>query len=341
MKAYSVYNHMLLPGSFRGLENDYWHLRSSVQIWDVSCQRQIEISGVEADQLAQLLTVRDIRNVAVGRCVYAPVVDFDGGLINDPVVIHAGPDRWWFSLADSDLGLWAEGLARGYGMEVRVAELDVWPLAIQGPKSEDVMSLVFGEAVRSIRFFQFERLEFEGRSMIVARSGWSAQGGFEVYVDDADVGVALYDALMEAGGAFDIGPGGPNLIERIEAGLLSYGGDMTRDNNPLECGLDQYCSLSSDMEAIGLSALRAHSERPLARRIRGLTIEGPPLEPLVARWPLRGDQGPIGAVTSAAWSPRLKKNIALAMVDTGAPDLVEVETPSGSRSAEVGAPRFP
>ena len=206
LRTYTTYNHMLLPSVFRGLEEDYHHLRRAVQVWDVACQRQVELEGPDAGRLAQLLTVRDLRAFGVGRSGLAPIVDHDGRLLNDPVVLRVAEDRWWFSISDLDIALWAEGLARGAGMDVAVREPDVWPLAVQGPRAEELVARVFGEEVRAIAYFRFVPLAFGGRRMLVSRSGWSAQGGFEVYVDDAEVGRALWDALMAAGGDLEVGP---------------------------------------------------------------------------------------------------------------------------------------
>jgi dimethylsulfoniopropionate demethylase len=345
VKAYTVYNHMLLPTQLRGVEADYEHLRRAVQVWDVACERQVELVGPDADRLAQLLTVRDLRPMSIGRCGYAPVVDRDGHMINDPVVLHVGTDRWWFSVADSDVVLWAGGLAHGMGLDVRVHEPDVSPLAIQGPRSDDVMARVFGDAVRDIRFFRFEPLAFDGHEMFVARSGWSAQGGFEVYVDDEAVGQRLYDRLFEVGADLDIGPGCPNLIERIEAGLLTYGTDMTRDDTALEAGLDRYCALDAPIDAIGLEALRRQRDVGVTRRIRGLTIVGDRVPHNRAPWPVvAADGSSAGMVTSAVWSPRLATNVAIGMlgVDHGAAGAsLHVETPDGPRAATVCDLPFP
>jgi dimethylsulfoniopropionate demethylase len=345
VRAYTVYNHMLLPTQLRGLEADYEHLRRAVQVWDVACERQVEIVGPDADRLAQLLTVRDLRPMAIGRCGYAPVVDHDGRMINDPVVLHVDADRWWFSVADSDLVLWAGGLAHGMGLDVRVHEPDVSPLAVQGPRSEDLMARLFGEEVRAVKFFRFEMLPFDGHPMVVARSGWSAQGGFEVYVDDADVAVRLYDRLMEAGADLDVGPGCPNLIERIEAGLLTYGTDITRDDTALEGGLDRYCALDAPIDAIGLDALRRQRDAGVTRRIRGLTIDGERVPHNRNPWPVTAPDGsPAGVVSSAVWSPRLETNVAIGMLpvehgDTGTQ--LQVHAPDGTRTATVCDLPFP
>ena len=314
VQGYTVYNHMLLPTNFRGVEEDYWHLRSKVQVWDVGCERQVEVAGPDAAKLAQMLTVRDLRTFAVGRCGYAPVCDHNGKLINDPVVLRLADDRFWFSVADSDVVLWAGGIALAARLDVSVTEPDVWPLAVQGTLAEDVVAAVFGEEARSIRFFRFAHLSFRGHSMVVARSGWSAQGGFEIYVDDADLGGALYDALMQAGVPHDIGPGCPNLIERIEAGLISYGNDVTRADTALEAGMARYCSLDAPIDAIGIEALRRQAAGGVKRIMCGFTVEGDRVPALRDPWPIMHGDAMVGQATSVAWSPRLGTNVALGML---------------------------
>jgi dimethylsulfoniopropionate demethylase len=344
LQSYTVYNHMLLPTSFRGVEDDYFHLRRAVQVWDVACERQVEIAGPDAARLAQMLTVRDLRSLSVGRCGYAPIVDDDGLLINDPVVLRVADDRFWFSVADSDVVLWAGGIARSLGLDVSVGEPDIWPLAIQGPLAEDVAAAVFGDAVRAIKFFRFAELEFQGHPLVVARTGWSAQGGFEIYVDDTDIGGALYDAVMTAGEPHDIGPGCPNHIERIEAGLLSYGNDVTRADTALEAGLGKYCALDAPIEAIGLDALRRQRDSGLPRRVCGLVIDGDAVPALRNPWPTAIGSGSNGFVTSAVWSPRLMSNVALAMVDSpyhAIGTCLVVATPNGERTATVVDVPFP
>ncbi len=344
VKSYTVYNHMLLPTQIRGLEEDYHHLRSAVQVWDVFCERQVELSGPDAARLAQMLTVRDLRHFTVGRCGYAPVLDDEGRLINDPVVLRLADDRFWFSVADSDVVLWAGGIAHGLGLDVVVHEPDIGPLAVQGPHAETVAAAVFGDAVRDIKFFRFAPLVFAGHEMIVARSGWSAQGGFEIYVDDPAVGVELYDALMEAGAPYDIGPGCPNLIERIEAGLLTYGTDITRADTALEAGLERYCSLDAPIEAIGLDALRRQRAAGLTRRVCGLMIAGDRVPHQRAPWPVVRQGRPVGSVTSSVWSPRLGTNVALGMlaIEHTAPGTeVTVQVPDSTRTARIVEVPFP
>jgi dimethylsulfoniopropionate demethylase len=342
VKAYTVYNHMILPSVFRSPEADYWHLREHVQLWDVACERQVELRGPDAARLIQLMTPRDLGRVKVGQCVYCPLIDENGGMINDPVVLKLAEDRYWLSIASSDVLLWAKGLAFGLGLEVAIDEPDVSPLAVQGPKAEALMARVFGDSVRDIGFFRFSELGFQGRLLVVARSGWSKQGGFEIYLDDSALGGALWQALWDAGEDLQVGAGCPNLIERIEGGLLSYGSDMTLANNPFECGLERYCRLDG-ADFIGKAALLRLGETGPLRQIRGLRIAGAPVPSCRVFWRVEGQGeeggGFAGQVSSATWSPRLETNVAIAMIerDHWLPGTaVSVVLPDGTRrDAEV------
>jgi glycine cleavage system aminomethyltransferase T len=226
VKAYTVYNSMLLPTVFRSIEEDYWHLRRHVQLWDVSCERQVELHGPDAARLMQLMTPRDLGRVAIGQCAYCPLVDEAGGMINDPVVLKLAEDRFWLSIASSDVLLWAKGLALGFGFDVAVHEPGVSPLAVQGPKAEELMARVFGEAVRAIAFFRFDRLAFEGQPFVVARSGWSKQGGFEIYLDAPELGGALWEALWQAGDGFDAARMQQLACDIGRAGTIDVGQDQ-------------------------------------------------------------------------------------------------------------------
>ncbi len=339
VSGFSVVNHTILPKGFaRSVEDDYWHLKNHVQLWDVGCQRQVQLRGPDAARLAQLMTPRDLRRAEVGQCLYAPMIDAEAGMLNDPVILKLADDRYWFSIADADMLLWANGLATGMGLEVGVDEPDVWPLAVQGPKSDELMARVFGDAVRTIGFFRFSRLELNGREIVVARSGFSRQGGFELYVDGFDFGGEVWDALWQAGDGLDLSPGCPNLIERIEAGLLSYGNDMTRANNPLECGLEGYCQLDDSVEYIGMAALHRIAEKGPRRLIRGLVFDGEACPACQHPWPLRSGAEEAGYVTSAIWSPRFGANVALAMLERDYQDAgtgVEVRCGDGSQRAGI------
>lgn len=339
VKSYMVYNHMLLPVSYTDLQEAYWHLRTHVQLWDVACERQVELRGPDAARLTQLMTPRDIGALRVGQCAYAPLVDEQGGMVNDPIILKLAEDHFWLSIGDSDVLLWAKGLAYGMGLNVSLREPDVSPLAVQGPKADTVMAQVFGEAVRKIRFFRFNWLEFQGHTLLVARSGWSKQGGFEIYLDRPELGGALWDALWEAGQDQQIGPGSPHPIERIEGGLLSYGGDMSLEHNPLECGLGQFCELEKPLESLSQPALQRIAQEGIQRRIMGLHIQGD-LPPCLEYWPVHSHGTQVGRVSSAIYSPRFGCGVAMAMLDRPYWEVgqaLRVNTPDGERQATVVA----
>jgi len=312
-KAFTVYNHMLLATEFETIEEDCRHLCSAVQVWDVGVERQVSIKGPDATRLVQWMSPRDVSNVSLDRCVYLPLADEHGKLVNDPVGLRLDTDHWWLSVADSDVILWAKGLARGANLDVVVSEPDVWPLAVQGPLAETLMTRVFGDVVQGIRFFRYARLDYRGHEFIVARSGWSKQGGFEVYVDDVALGQALYDELFEEGRDLDIRPGCPNALERMEGGLLSYGNDMDGRHSLLESGLGSFVDLDAQIDSLSLDALRAERDAGLARRLMGLVIAGMERSSPLAEQPfVTSDQGKMpGTAYTAGGEPELPEAIVL------------------------------
>jgi len=309
VKAYTVYNHMLLPTVFASLEEDYWHLCEHLQVWDVSVERQVEIAGADASRLVQLMTPRDISKAQDKQCFYVPLCNQHGGIVNDPIAIRHSPERWWLSIADSDVKLWAQGLAVGFGLDVEVFEPDVWPLAVQGPKAEDLVARLFGEEIRNIRFFRGEMVSFQGREMYMARSGWSKQGGFEIYLNDTNLAEPLWDELFRLGADLHVGPGSPNLIERMESGLLSYGSDIDDSVNPFECGLDHFLNLDADINSLSLPALKKISgqhKRQLMGLIFNQKMSFDSLKIEIA-------DRIVGEITSHSWSPRYSKYLAFAI----------------------------
>ncbi len=284
-----------------------------------------------------MLTRATARHVA-GALFYVPIVDETGGMLNDPVAVKLAEDRWWISIADSDLMLWVKGIANGYRLDVLVDEPDVSPLAVQGPKADELMARVFGDAVRDVRFFRFGHFEFQGRDMVVARSGYSKQGGFEIYVEGSDIGMPLWHALMEAGRDLDVRAGCPNGIERVEAGLLSYGNDMTDDNTPHECGLGRFCDTQTAIGCIGRDALLRVAKEGPVQQVRAIEIAGDPVPRCDRVWPLMAGARQVGQVTSAVWSPDFGVNVAIGMVrmthwDPGTP--LQLRGPAGMQEAIV------
>jgi len=338
VKAYTVYNHMLLPTIFESIETDYHHLKNHVQLWDVSCERQVEVNGPDAEQLIQMLTPRNLAKMQPDQCYYIPVVDDNGHMLNDPVAVKHQTERWWISLADSDLLYWIKGLAIGRGLSVDIFEPDVSPLAIQGPKADDLMARVFGEDIRNLKFFRHRQIKFNGKTHTVARSGYSVQSGFEIYVDGAVHSEPLWDALYNAGHDLNVRAGCPNLIERIEGGLLSYGNDITIDNTPYEAGLGRFCKGSVANGCIGAQALHKEKENGPKQQIRGITITGKAVPPCQTPWLATINKSPVGQITSAAWSPDLNKNVAIGMIDRNHWDIgtqLMVHTPSGEQIGQV------
>lgn len=334
VKGYSVYNHMLLATHFRSLEEDYHHLKKHVQVWDVSCERQVSLKGPDAQRLIRMLSPRDLSKMKPDQCFYVPMIDAKGGMLNDPVLIRHSDTHYWLSIADYDHLLYVLGVSDALGLDVEVDEPDVSPLAVQGPKADDLMERVFGPVVREIGFFRFKRIPVDGKDMIVARSGFSKQGGYEIYVDGAEYGMPLWNRLMAAGEDLDVHAGCPNTPERIEGGLLSCRNDFTRDVSPHEIGLSRY--VNSPDEYIGKEALAV---RPVKRTIRPVSIEGnmPSLE---HAWPVFSNGKPAGIITSAAWSPGLRTNVSIATIEIPFSDAgteLVVDTPEGSLRGRIEA----
>ena len=312
--AYTIYNHMLLPAAFGSIEDSYHHLKQYVQIWDVAAERQVEISGKDSAKLVQLMTCRDLSKSKDGRCYYCPIIDDNAGLINDPVVLRLNENKWWVSLADSDVILFAKGLAIGNKFDVKIFEPDVDIMAIQGPKSFELMEKVFGDKIVNLKFFGFDYFEFGGDKHLIARSGWSKQGGYEIYVEHNVSGLKLYDHLFEIGKEFNIKPGCPNLIERIESGLLSYGNDIDNGDNPYECGFDKYINIDSEVDFLGKEKLKKIKSEGIKKKLMGVMLDIDKISITGSLDLSDQDNNIIGELRSACYSPHFKKVIGIAMM---------------------------
>ena len=336
-KAYTVYNHMLLPTYFESYQEDYHHLKRYVQVWDVSVERQVSVKGPDAANLMNMISPRDMNRMAGDQCYYMPICDDNGGMLNDPVTIKLAEDHYWLSIADGDLLQFLLGLAIGKNFEVEISEPDVSPLAIQGPKAEELTARVFGDTVRNIKFFRYKKLQFLDKEFVVARSGWSKQGGFEIYVDGTEYGMPLWDAFFEAGKDLNVRAGCPNLIERIEGGLLSYGSDMTRQNTPVEAGLAKFCN--SPDEYLGKALIEKQKRDGPDRIIRPISINGGDDLPHNANgWRVLSNNKQVGLIASATWSPDFQTNVAIGMIDRAhwnPGTILNVDTGADNRSAVV------
>ncbi len=313
VKNYTVYNHMLLPTTFSSAEDEYLHLKKDVQVWDVSVQREIEISGKDSHKLVQLMTCRDLSKSKIGNCYYVPLVDIDGGMVNDPLVYKLKDDLWRICIADSDVLLFAKGIAAGKNLDVKVFEANIDTLAIQGPKSFKLMEEVFGKKINELKFFKYDFYNFNNKKYLISRSGYSKQGGYEVHIEDTRSGQKLYDYLFDIGGKYNLKPGAPNHPERIEGGLLSYGNDMLINDNPFECGFDKVIHLDRDIEFLGKENLKKIRDKGITKKLMGVKINTKELS-LNDVDLLDKNRKIIGELRSAAFSPKFKKIVGIAMI---------------------------
>ena len=314
--GFSVYNHMYIPRDFGSPEQNFWNLIEKSILCDVAVERQVEITGPDAYKFTQLLTPRDLSKLSVGQCKYVLIVNNDGGILNDPVLLRLAENHFWLSLADSDVLLWAQGVAVNSGLDVKISEPDVSPLQLQGPTSQEIMVKLFGEDIRDLKYYWLREYQLDGIPLIVSRTGWSSELGYEIYLRDGSKGNELYEKIMAAGKEHGIQPGHTSSIRRIEGGMLSYHADADIYTNPFELGLDRLVNLESDLDFIGKEALKKIKQDGIKRKQVGLIIDCNPLSgPNTTFWKIFKDNKQIGKVTSAVYSPRLKKNIALAMVN--------------------------
>lgn len=314
-KAYTVYNRMYMPVYYESLQADYRRLVEDVTLWDVAGERQVEITGPDAARFVQYLTPRNLTDCAVGQCKYVLLTAGDGGIVNDPVLLRLGETHFWLSLADSDVLLWAKGVALDRDFDVTLSEPDVSPLQLQGPKSAAVMADLFGDGIGELRYFRFVERELDGIPLVVSRTGWSGEKGYELFLRDGSQGDRLWERVMAAGKPHAIAPAAPSQIRRIEAGMLSYGSDMGLTENPFELGLDRLVDLEQEADFIGKTALRKIAREGVTRRLVGLEIGGAAMVDFVGdHWPVLAGGETVGRVTSSVYSPRLGKNIGLALV---------------------------
>ncbi|MBC3194222.1 glycine cleavage system protein T [Pseudonocardia sp. C8] len=343
---YSVYNHTYHPRHYGDPIGEYHALLTGVTLWDVGVERQLEISGPQAFDFTNYLVPRDLHRCAVGQCKYVFMTAPDGGIINDPVLLRLEDNRFWLSLADSDAGLWAMGLAHAGGWDVTVREVDVAPVQVQGPLAKPVMTDLFGSDVLDIPYYGMRRYTLDGIDVVVSRTGYSAEIGYEIYLFEATRNAgALWDRIWEAGRPHGMRAIGPCHIRRIEGGMLAYGCDITLDTNPLEVGYDYHWMVDLDQEAdfVGKQALARIRSEGVSRQIAGVEMDGPRLGSfndgsMIEPFAVESDGVEVGRVTSACWSPRLDRNIGLAMLPvplTGIGTELKVVTPQGVRRAVV------
>ena len=315
-KDFSVYNHMYIPRDFGDPEQNFWNLINEAILCDVAVERQVQVKGPDATKFVQMMTPRDISNMKVGQCKYVILTNQFGGVLNDPVMLKIDEDCYWFSLADSDVLFWAQGLNVNLNYDVKITEPDVSPIQLQGPKSKEIMIKIFGEEISDLKYYWFKRFYIDDIELIISRTGWSSEFGYEMFLLNYDQGDKLYELLMQNGKNMGLHPGHTSTIRRIEGGMLSYHADMDINTNPLELGMDKFIDLDGDFDFVGKDALIKIKESGIKNKQIGLTIDCDPLiGPNTRRWDIISNDAVNGYVTSAVYSPRLKQNIALAMID--------------------------
>jgi glycine cleavage system aminomethyltransferase T len=345
-KGFTVYNHMYFPIRFDTFEAEFDALLNDVTIWDVAVERCLEISGPDGAKFAQLLTPRDLSKCKVGQAKYVLICDSDGGIVNDPVLTRMDENTFWFALASSDALLFARGLRNAYPkLNVTIREADVAPLQVQGPRSRDLIRDLVGESILDLKYYWWRRAEIRGIPVVVTRTGWTSEVGYELYLLDTSRGTELWDALMEVGRPYNVKPTGPSDIRRIEGAIFNWGADMTYENNAFEMGLERLVDFGvADDASISIAALRRIQKAGVTRRIVGVELEGEPFPALNnVKWPAAHDGEDVGKVTSAIWSPRLERNIGYCWVPTALAaegTKLDVETEWGRRRATVVAMPF-
>ena len=338
-QGFSVYNHMYIPRDFGDPEQNFWNLVNDAILCDVAVERQVEITGPDAARFVQMLTPRNLSKMAIGQCKYILITNADGGILNDPILLRLAENHFWISLADSDILLWAQGVAVNSGLDVQIGEPDVSPLQLQGPKSGEIMRALFGDSIMDLKYYWLREMTLDGIPLVVSRTGWSSELGYEIYLRDSSYGDMLWERIMATGMEFGLKPGHTSSIRRIEGGMLSYHADADIKTNPYELGLDRLVDLEMQADFIGKAALTRIKAAGVQRTQVGIIIASDPIKgPNTRFWPINHAGEAIGKVTSAVYSPRLERNIALAMVAITHAAIgteLEVVLPSGPVTATV------
>lgn len=343
-RGFSVYNHMYIPRDFGDPVQNFWNLVNEAILCDVAVERQVEITGKDAARFTQYLSCRDLSTCEVGQCKYVLLTDQDGGVINDPILLKLAEDHFWLSIADSDVLLWAKGVAATSGMQVTVREPDVSPLQLQGPRSRDILRAAFGDAPADLKYYRFMEVDWNGVPLIISRTGWSSELGYEIFLRDGSYGDNLWEYLMQVGQPMGLHPGHTSSIRRIEAAMLSYHADMTLANNPFELGMDRLVDLDMDTDFVSKAALQKIAGEGVKQRQVGLIFDGAPITGSNDDfWPIKVAGQKVGYVTSAVYSPRLEQNIALALIETGHAEIgtqISLETSFGGRVGVISPKPF-
>jgi aminomethyltransferase len=314
-KAYDVYNKMYLPAEYDDPAVEYRALNDGVTLWDVGVERTVQVSGPDADRLIDMLTCRDLTRCAVKQGKYMLVTAPDGGIVNDPVLLHVEEGVWWMQLADSDAGLYALGVLSQTGLDAEVSYPDVHPVQVQGPLSARTLEKLVGPAIYDLAYYWCDRFEIGNVPVVISRTGWSAVPGFEVNLLDGSLGDALWEAIMGAGEEFAIRPIAPSEARRVEAGIFNWGSDMTLRDTPFHVmGLERLVE-EQPQDYIGKEALERIRREGVDRKLVGIAFEeAEPIPAITRAWTALHGGHEVGRVTDAVWSPGLERNIGYVWV---------------------------
>ena len=341
-KGFTVYNRMYMPTYYKSFVDDYWSLVNDVTLWDVAGEKQVEITGKDAEKFVEFITPRDISRCKIGQCMYVLLTEKNGGIVNDPVLLKLAENHFWLSIADSDVLLWCLGITSSNNFDVQLCEPDVSPLSLQGPKAPDVMAKVSGDWIKDLNFFYFKEDIIQNIPVVIARSGWSGEAGFEIYLRDGTKGNELWDIFMEAGKDYKIAPAAPSQINRIEHGMLSYGSDMTINENPYDISLGKFVNLDKKADFLSRDALTSIKQKGITKQLVGVEIMEKTSDEFIRdHLPVYDDKKIIGKITSSIYSPRLKKNIGLAILDNKKKNSKNLKLGYNNRSIRIKVSKLP
>ncbi|PSP91707.1 glycine cleavage system protein T [Halobacteriales archaeon QS_4_66_20] len=334
----TVYNRLYHPRGLvepedGGAMAEYEALTNSVTIWDVAVERQIRVKGPDAEALTNYVVTRDVSTMDAMDGKYVILCNEDGGVLNDPVLLRPEEDEFWFSISDSTLMQWLQGVNVGMDFDVEIDEIDVAPMQIQGPLSEDVMIDVVGEEVSEIPYYGLMESEIDGCEVLISQTGFSGEKGFEIYVKNAmenaeRVWDPVHESVVEHGG-MQIAPG---HHRRIAAGIMSWGQDLDHETSPFQVNLGYQVPDDKDADYIGKEALERqqelieNGEYPFNHKLIGLKIAGEPIRDYAPDFWLISDPDTgeeVGYLTSPWYNPDLDTNIGMGFVPA---DMLQEET---------------
>jgi aminomethyltransferase len=275
---------------------------------------------------------------------YMIVTAPDGGILNDPVLLHVGENRWWMQLADSDAGMYALGVATASNLDVDVSYPHAYPMQVQGAKAAKTLEKLVGPEVLDLKYYWCDWFEVGDIPVLISRTGWTAVQGFEINLLDPGRGDDLWNAVFRAGEEFGIRAVAPVEARRIEAGIMNYNSDMTHEDTPLHIMGLEHLAEDQPQDYIGKAALEALKASGVDRKLVGIEWTGDELKAELTRfWAVVRDGQAVGRVTDAIWSPRLEKNIGYAWVpiDLAEPGRrIDIESEHGQLTATTAAIPF-